>query len=114
MIYAFGIDIYLVARNRDNLVEPLVFKSERICYITTMNVAWDFFILRILYLLIQKAREVDSLGFADDNLLVFYRLVNDGCADARVNQDQLEFFDYERPLFRFIEDFSDDFVGSCL
>ena len=70
MIYAFGIDSNLVAGNRDNLVESFVSKSERIGHIAAMNVALDFFILRILYLLIPKAREVYSLGFADDYLLV--------------------------------------------
>ena len=114
MIYAFGIDSNLVAGNRDNLVESFVSKSERIGYIATMNVAWDFFILRILYLLIQKAREVNRLGFTDDGLLVFYQLIDDGRANTRVYQRQLEIFDCKRPFFLLIEDFSDDFISSCL
>ena len=79
-----------------------------------MNVALDFFILRILYLLIQKAREVNRLGFTDDDLLVFYQLIDDGCANARVDQGQIEIFDCKRPLFLLIENFSDDFISSCL
>lgn len=114
MIYAFGIDSNLVAGNRNNLVESFVSKSERIGYIATMNVAWDFFILRILYLFIQKAREVNRLGFADDGFLVFYQLIDDGRANTRINQGQLEIFDCKRQLFLLIEDFSDDFISSCL
>jgi hypothetical protein len=114
VIYAFGIDSNLVAGNRNNLVESFVSKSERIGYIATMNVAWDFFILRILYLFIQKAREVNRLGFADDGFLVFYQLIDDGRANTRINQGQLEIFDCKRQLFLLIEDFSDDFISSCL